>query len=95
MDKCKERGGTDRFIDLPADQGNALCEMVGDLPQITMFRFFALATRLPASRIAAANLDPALAPRPVHWVLALGLLVPVRVLLRRRAAGVGREALSP
>jgi methionine sulfoxide reductase heme-binding subunit len=72
-----------------------LAPVAAAIAALAEYGFFALATRLPASRIAAANLDPGLAPRPVHWVLALGVLVTALVLLRRRAGGAGRQAPSP
>jgi len=41
------------------------------------YAFFALATRLPAERILAANLDWAMAPRPAAWVLLGALVLPL------------------
>ncbi len=52
------------------------------------YAWYALATKLPAERILAANLDALAAPRPAHLILAAGLLVAalplgLRVLRRR------------
>jgi sulfoxide reductase heme-binding subunit YedZ len=62
-----------------------LAPMSAALAVAAEYGFFALATRLPAARIAAANFDPSLAPRPAQWVLAMTLLIPFLVLLRRPA----------
>jgi len=54
------------------------------------YLWYDLATRLPAGRIAAANLDWEVAPRPVHWVLAAGLVMALIAFWRR--PGLARPA---
>jgi sulfoxide reductase heme-binding subunit YedZ len=53
------------------------------------FLWYALATNLPAGRIARANLDLAFGPRPAVWVGILALALAGLVLARRIA---GRRA---
>jgi len=48
------------------------------------YAWYGLATRLPAARIAAANLDWELAPRPVHWVLLAGIVMALITVWRQR-----------
>ena len=60
MGKGKERWHTDRFIDLPADQGNTVCKMIRDLPQIAMLGLLPLAKQW----IARPALEEALVDDP-------------------------------
>ena len=47
------------------------------------FAWYALATKIAASRVAAANLDIAYELRPAHWVFITALAVPVLLVARR------------
>jgi sulfoxide reductase heme-binding subunit YedZ len=51
------------------------------------FLWYALATNLPAARIAMANLDLAFGPRPAVWVGLVALALVPLLLLRRIAGG--------
>ncbi|PZW40014.1 sulfoxide reductase heme-binding subunit YedZ [Humitalea rosea] len=76
---------------LPAERRANPWVLLAMAPVVTLltagleYAWYALATRLPAERIAAANLDWAMAPRPVHWVL-LAALGMVLVAFWRRSA---------
>lgn len=52
--------------------------------------WYGLVNKIDPMRILAANLDPELAPRPAHKVLAVSLLVIVLVALRRAGAAFSR-----
>lgn len=57
--------------------------------------WYSFATGLDGLRVAAANLAPEIAIRPVHW-LALSVLAPVALAIIRRAPAVTPEpAASP
>jgi sulfoxide reductase heme-binding subunit YedZ len=77
---------------LPADwQGRvpalialAVAAMLG--AALLEFLWYALATNLPAARIAMANLDLAFGPRPAVWVGMVALSLVVLLALRRIVA---------
>lgn len=52
--------------------------------------WYGLVNKIDPMRILAANLDPELAPRPAHKVLAVSLLVIALVALRRGGAALNR-----
>lgn len=52
--------------------------------------WYGLVNKIDPMRILAANLDPELAPRPAHKVLAVSLLVVALVALRRGLAALNR-----
>jgi sulfoxide reductase heme-binding subunit YedZ len=52
--------------------------------------WYGLVNKIDPMRVLAANLDPELAPRPAHKVLAVSLLVIVLVALRRGLAAASR-----
>lgn len=56
--------------------------------------WYGLFTGVPADRVLAANLDPALM-RPAWWVAAVGLAVAAAGLVRRRPAGDRRGRPAP
>lgn len=58
------------------------------------FAWYAIATRLPAERILAANLDLGAGARPAHWVLLAGLAVALLPWLRRLARRPARRAAA-
>jgi sulfoxide reductase heme-binding subunit YedZ len=55
------------------------------------YLWYALATKLPAARIAAANLDLSFGPRPAVWVGIAGIGL-VLAAAARRVAGARRAA---
>lgn len=67
----------------------ALAAMLG--AALVEYLWYAMATKLPAARIAAANLDLSLAPRPAAWVGILGAGLALAVAARR-LAGARRPA---
>jgi sulfoxide reductase heme-binding subunit YedZ len=74
---------------LPALAALALGAMLG--AALLEYLWYALATKLPAARIAAANLDLAFGPRPAVWVGILGATL-VLLAAARRVAGARRAA---
>ena len=46
----------------------------------TEYAWYALSTKIPASRVAAANLEIDFGLRPAHWVFVTALAVPVLVV---------------
>ncbi len=62
-----------------------LAPLVTALTAALEYAWYGLATRLPAARVAAANWDWEVAPRPVHWVLIVALVLAGITFWRRRA----------
>lgn len=58
--------------------------------------WYVIGRGFPPEALLLANIDPDLAPRPVHWVLGIGLLVGlialVRALMPKRRPARGRPA---